>query len=459
MKIDFTRFYKLMNRAFWDFFEDRRSRVRISFGGSGSGKSVQAFQEIIYKIIAEPGHNYLVCRKVAATNKVSTYALLRQLLSEMNLEKVFLVNKTDQSFTVKATGFMIILKGLDDVEKVKSLTFPKGILTDIVIEEASEISQVDFDQLNARLRGIRTGQQKNISFQITMLLNPININHWIYKEFFQKKSYQKAFKVRILKTTYQDNKFIDEDYKAVLEGYKDIDEQFYNVYCLGEWGSYGNVIFSNYSFETIGYREEDFDSVYSGMDFGFIHPSIICKIGFKDGVMYSFAELCVFEKTNNEFIELNNEFNILKKNERCIADSAEPARIKEWLQAGYSVVGAKKGKDSVSRGIDFIKSQRWIIDPDTCPRLAQEVQQYHWKKGKDDEILDEPVNLFDDAIKAIMYGLEPISNMKPVPSILSGTKSDVKKALIDAKKEERKKMREVIKAQRRDQREKREKRK
>jgi phage terminase large subunit len=451
ISIDFSQFYSLMNKAFWEFFTDR-NRVRISFGGSGSGKSVQAFQEIIYKVLVEPGHNYLICRKVAATNRVSTYALLQQLISQMNLTEIFSVNKTDQSFTVKSSGYMIILKGLDDVEKVKSLTFPKGILTDIVIEEASEINQSDFNQLNARLRGVRVGEQKDVPFQITMLLNPININHWIYTEFFQKKSYQKTFPVTILKTTYKDNKFIDEDYKAVLEGYKEIDEQFYRVYCLGEWGSYGNVIFNNYSFEPINYVDEDFDSVYPGADFGFIHPSVIVKTGFKDEVMYSYSELCVFEKTNKEFIDLNNEFNILQKGKQCIGDSAEPDRIKEWVQAGYGMIGAKKGKGSVSRGIDFIKSQRWIIDPDKCPRLAQEVQQYHWKKGKNDEILDEPVDLFDDAIKATMYGLEPLSGMKSAPLVLSGSKSDEKKGIIEIKREERRKKREVLKAQARQKR-------
>ena len=292
MDVDFTNFYGLLNEAFWDFFEDR-SRIRISYGGGGSGKSVEAFQEAIYKLIAEPGHNYLISRKVAATNKTSTYALMIQLINDMGLNQIFKVNKTDMSITVKATGYMAVFKGLDDIEKIKSITFPKGILTDIIIEEASEISQKDFDQLNIRLRG-----KAKVPLQITLLLNPISDKHWIKREFFDLRSYQKKSKVCILKTTYLDNKFIDEDYKAVLEGYKDIDYEFYKVYCLGEWGSYGNLIFNNWSIQKCPYREEDFDSVYNGMDFGFSHPQVIVRIGFKDGVMYTFDELCLFEKTN-----------------------------------------------------------------------------------------------------------------------------------------------------------------
>jgi len=452
INVDFSNFYSLMNPVFWDFFEDK-SRVRISYGGAGSGKSYLSFQEIVYKIIAEPGHNYLICRKVAATNKTSTNALLIQLLSELKLTSLFLINKTDMSFTVKSTGNMIVLKGLDDIEKIKSFTFPKGILTDVVIEEASEITQKDFDQLNARLRGVRTGEQAKIPFQITMLLNPIINTHWIKREFLDIKSYQKSFPVLVLKTTYLDNNFIDDDYKAVLEGYKDIDYEFYRVYCLGDWGNFGNVIFSNWSFGECPYREEDFDAIYNGQDFGFEHPNIIIKIGFKDGTMYTYNELCSYQKTNKEIIEDNKEFDILHERETVFCDSAQPSMIKEWQQNGYGALPAVKGKDSVSRGIDFIKTQKWIIDDSKCPRTAQEVQTYHRKEDKDGNILEEPVKIDDDAMDAHRYALEPLSRMKGKPSVLSGKRSNSKKDLIDAKREERKKIREIKKIQRKEKKE------
>lgn len=457
MKVDFTGFYDLVNPIFWNFFEDK-SRVRVSYGGAGSGKSFSAFQEIIYKIISEPGHNYLVCRKVHATNKTSTYSLLVQLINQMGLSSVFKINKTDMSFTVKDTEYMIVLKGLDDIEKIKSFTFPQGILTDIVIEEASEINQKDFDQLNVRLRGIRMGEQINIPFQITMLLNPIINTHWIKREFIDLRSYQKdktvkgkkikGMPVLILKTTYLDNDFIDEDYKSVLEGYKDIDYEFYRVYCLGEWGTFGNIIFTNWSFDKCPYTEDEFDAIYVGQDFGYIHPQVISKIGFKDGVMYSYNELCAYEKYNKQIIELNEEFDILHKGERAICDSEAPDKIAEWVNNGYGAIKAKKGKGSVLRGIDFIKAQKWVIDDSKCPRLAQEVQVYHRKEDKDGNTVEEEVDLMNDAIKAHMYALEPLSRMRGKPSTLSGSKSDHKKSLIEAKRKDRRNKREVLKAQR-----------
>lgn len=460
MQIDFSNFYDLLNEVFWDFFEDK-NRIRISFGGGGSGKSVEAFQETIYKLITEPGHNYLICRKVAATNKTSTFSLFQQLINNLalntdpeieniNVSPCFKINKTDMSITCLHNGNMAVFKGLDDIEKIKSITFPGGVLTDILIEEASEITQKDFDQLNVRLRG-----KSKVPFQITMLLNPISDQHWIKREFFDLRSYQKKYKVTILKTTYLDNKFIDDDYKAVLEGYKDIDYEFYKVYCLGEWGSFGNIIFTNWTAMKCPYTEDQFDAIYNGQDYGFDHPSVIVKIGFKDGAMYTYNELCVFEKTNKEFIETNEEFDVLHKGEAARGDSAEPARIREWQQAGYGVLPATKGKDSVSRGIDFIKTQRWYIDPDMCPRTLQEAQVYHKKTDKDGNVLpkEEPVNIFDDAIKAHMYALEPLSRSQGKPGVLSGTLTDQKKDLIQIKKAERKKRKEVIVAQRKKKRE------
>jgi phage terminase large subunit len=330
---------------------------------------------------------------------------------------------------------------LDNIEKVKSITFPSGVLTDIILEEASEMTQNDFDQLNVRLRGMA-----KVPFQITMVFNPISDQHWIKKEFFDLCSYQKKYEVEILKTTYLDNRWIDNDYKNVLESYKDIDYEFYKIYCLGEWGSFGNLIFTNWSVKVCPYRENEFDALYAGIDFGYEHPSVIVKIGFKDGVMYTYDELCIQHKTNAEFIQLNSEFGILRHGERAIADSAEPDRIKEWQQHGYSVIEAYKGKGSVSRGIDFIKSQRWYIDP-RCIRTVSEVQSYHRKQDKNGNILEEPVDILDDSIKAHMYALEPLSRSRLKPGVLSGTKIESKKTIIEVKKEQRKQLREIQKLQ------------
>src|SRR5699024_11467616 len=65
-------------------------------------------------------------------------------------------------------------------EKLKSITFPKGELTDIWIEEASEILEEDFNQLDVRLRG------KGAHKQMVLTFNPVSVLHWLKLRFFDK---------------------------------------------------------------------------------------------------------------------------------------------------------------------------------------------------------------------------------------------------------------------------------
>ena len=208
-------------------------RYLVLYGGAGSGKSVFAVQRFLYRMLQEELCNILVVRAVAATNRDSTFALFCQVIRKWALDALFKVTKTDMQIACIATGNTVIFKGLDDVEKLKSITFPKGELTDVWIEEASEVTEEDFNQLDIRLRG------KDIKGQIVLTFNPISALHWLKKRFFD----QKQPNVTVLKTTYRDNRFLTEDYQELLERFKETDPYYYSVYCLGEWGVLGKTIF------------------------------------------------------------------------------------------------------------------------------------------------------------------------------------------------------------------------
>jgi len=175
----------------------------------------------------------LVVRKTGKSNRDSTFALLKQIIIKWKLYKHFKINESDLRIKCLLNNNEIIFAGLDDVEKLKSITFTKGELTDIWIEEASEVLEADFNQLDVRLRGKGTKKQIVISF------NPIDINHWLKKRFFDRTDENTT----IFHSTYKDNDFLDEDYKTLLESYKNTDEYYYNVYCLGMWGVLGKTVF------------------------------------------------------------------------------------------------------------------------------------------------------------------------------------------------------------------------
>lgn len=223
---------RVFNKAFRDLISDDH-RYLVLFGGAGSGKSVFTAQRYVYKMLKEAQFNLLVVRNTGKTNRDSTYALIKQILIKWHLYDYFKINESDLRIKCLLNGNEIIFAGLDDVEKLKSVTFSKGELTDIWIEEASEIQESDFNQLDVRLRG------KGTKKQIVLTFNPIDINHWLKKRFIDRKDEN----VRVMHSTYKDNDFLDEDYKQLLESYKESDAYYYDVYCLGNWGVLGKCVF------------------------------------------------------------------------------------------------------------------------------------------------------------------------------------------------------------------------
>lgn len=223
---------RVFNKAFLPYINND-SRYLVFYGGAGSGKSYFVCERYIYKMLKSKRFNLLVVRKTGKSNRDSTFALFKQVISKWNLSKYFKVNESDLRIKSLLNGNEIVFAGLDDVEKLKSITFSKGELTDVWIEEASEVLEADFNQLDVRLRGKGTKKQIVISF------NPIDVNHWLKKRFFDRKDDN----ITILHSTYKDNDFLDDDYKKLLESYKETDEYYYNVYCLGQWGVLGKTVF------------------------------------------------------------------------------------------------------------------------------------------------------------------------------------------------------------------------
>jgi len=102
-------------------------------------------------------------------------------------------------------------------------------ITSSWIEETTELEEADFNQLDLRFRGISPYYVQHI-----ITFNPIDESHWIKKKFFDNRD--KDDMVYILHSTYKDNKFIDDQYKRVLEERFKYDENQYRIYVLGEWG-------------------------------------------------------------------------------------------------------------------------------------------------------------------------------------------------------------------------------
>ena len=230
MNVDIRISKKVFNDVYLPFLNNT-DRYLVFYGGGSSGKSYFIGQRYIYKLIHPTRCNLLVVRNTGDTNRTSTFPLLKQVISNWNLSEHFKINESDMRIVCKLTGNEVVFKGLDDIEKVKSITYSNGELTDIWCEEATEMQEADINQLKVRLRGGKSNKQMVLSF------NPVNIQHWIKRHFIDSNLATVCF------STYKDNKFLTDDDKKALEALKDVDEYTYDVYCLGKWGILGKTVF------------------------------------------------------------------------------------------------------------------------------------------------------------------------------------------------------------------------
>lgn len=386
-------------------------RYIVEKGSAGSGKSVDAAQHYILRLMKDKGRNLVALRKSDITNRDSTFAELTGAIYRMfgdKAEQYWKINTSPLQLTCRHNGNKIIFRGMNDDkqrEKLKSITFQKGKLTDVWLEEATEFTQADFEIIDDRLRGeLPPGQ----FYQIRMTFNPVNKNHWIKKVFFDIPDPN----VLTHHSTYLQNRFIDAAYHARMERRKQVDPEGYRIYGLGEWGEIGGLILSNYVIEEFDTSPERFDYMVNAQDFGYNHANCIGEVGFKDGELYLCKELYEFEKDTAELIQLaaKKGFNTQLT---MWCDSAEPDRIKMWRKAGYKAQAVKKEPNSVKAQIDHLQQHRIHIHP-SCVNTIKEIQQWKWRKDeKTGEYLDEPVPFQDDAMAMLRYSIELERRTKP----------------------------------------------
>lgn len=390
-----------VNDAYIPYLNDT-TRTQIFFGGSSSGKSFFLAQRVVMDVLK--GHNYLIVRNVANTIKRSVYNQIVKTIIDFNLSEVFQMSKSEMVITCKRNNRQILFGGLDDPEKLKSITPIDEVITDIWIEEATETAREAYKQLTKRLRG---ATPDGIGKRVIFSFNPILQTHWIYQEFFwnwdDSKNLYKSDDLLILKTTYKDNKFLtDEDIYALEH---ETDPYFYNVYTLGNWGVLGKVIFKNWRTEDLSDVIPSFDNIYNGIDFGVTDPNAFIRVHVNEGQKQIFV-FNEYKKSNTLIDELAEELNNrISKDEFIVGDPQGAQAILELNNRGITVIPAKKGPNSINDGISWLKEYEIIIDIH-CQEFKNEIQSYHWQEDKLGNALPKPVDKDNHLIDALRYATE-----------------------------------------------------
>lgn len=388
-----------------------RARYRLFCGSAGSGKSFNTAQDMVIRLADQRyrGANLMVVRKTESSARTSAFAELCGAIRRVygaQWSDFWRISEERMVLTARTTGNSVIFRGVNGpaaLERIKSVSFTRGKLTWIWIEEATELDERDLDILDDRLRGDLSSVNPELYYQITMTFNPVSTSHWIRRRFFDAAPSEDVF---ISHSVFGENRFIDEQFAKRMERRREYDPEGYRVYALGEWGTGGEgLILPHYTVRPLS--RDDFDSIWYSQDFGFNHADCILETGMRDGALCVLRELYVRGLDTGEIIRLAEKAGI-EKNAPMYCDSAEPDRIRTWRRAGFNASGVKKGPNSVSAQIDWLKNHGLVIDP-SCVNVIREIGGWRWQRnGTDGEFSDTPVCVNDDAMAALRYATEPL---------------------------------------------------
>ena len=395
--IDLKLKRNIFNETYLPYLTDYSHRYEVYYGGAGSGKSHFIAQKILFKALNDK-RKVLIIRKTLNSQKDSCWRLVLEQLDQWQIRKFCKVRITDYAIELPS-GSTLLFKGLDDAERIKSIV---GI-TDIWIEEATELIEEDFDQLDLRLRARASNLQMFVSF------NPISKVNYVYRKWFSETA-KPGEDTLIVKTTYRDNRFLPEEYIKSLEKKIHTNPTYYKIYALGEFCSLDKLVYNNWKVE---YFEPPTDGkLVVGLDFGFTNdPTAIVASIVKDDDLFIFKEYTGTGKTNQQIADIITNMGFSKST--IIADSAEPKSVAEIRRCGIQRIReSQKGKDSIIHGIQRLQGYNMHVHP-SCENIITELENYSWIKDKaTGEYTNKPIDMFNHSLDALRYSLQALDQHK-----------------------------------------------
>lgn len=384
-------------KTFWSF----KGRYRVVKGSRASKKSKTAALWFIWGIMKYKAANLLVVRKTYRTLKDSCFTELKWAIKRFGVEAWFDCKESPLEITYKPTGQKIYFRGLDDPLKVTSVTVDTGCLCWLWIEEAYEImNEDDFNVLDESIRGeVPEGLFK----QVTFTFNPWNERHWLKRRFFDVQDPE----ILALTTNYLCNEWLDTADLNVFESMRKNNPRRYAVAGLGDWGIVDGLIYERWHEESFTLEQVRNCKSAFGLDFGYTNDPTAFFVGFLDlenKRLFVYDELYEKGLSNKRIFEKIISMGYAK--ERITADSAEPKSIDELQTLGLRhIKGAKKGKDSIINGVQWIQDLEIIIHP-RCINFLTEISNYTWDSDKFGAKLNKPIDDFNHLMDAMRYALE-----------------------------------------------------
>jgi len=379
----------------YDWLEQSKARINILRGGTGSSKSYSLSQFFaINKLCSEGKRTFVIARKTLPALKKTAYKETIDIVDSLGIP--YKLNKSDLELRIKNN--ICYFMSLDDPHKVASFQ-----TDDVWLEEAIDFTFDDFHQFNMRMNG-----------QMYMSFNPVSALHWIKTILIDSGNYDAIENI----STYKDNPYLAISRRKEIENLIKVDQNFYKIYTLGEWGVLENIIYGNWkTFKKVKIDEETkvkiiddkkIDDITYGLDFGFSNPSCLTEINWVENDFITHELLYQAGLTNTELIERAKKLIPEEYRYREIyADPSEPDRINEFYQAEFNIHKARK---DVTAGIDYCKTRMLGITVDSINGI-KELQSYKRREDKDGNVMEEPVKFNDHFCDSMRYGAYSKANI------------------------------------------------
>ena len=363
--------------------------ILVHSGGSSSSKTYSIVQYLFTvassqpnKVITVVGQDIPNLKKGAirdAAQIVSTNPFFQQQIESFN--------RSEHLYRF-VTGSIIEFTSYDTEIDARS-----GKRTHCFINEANGVNYDIFEQLR-----IRTTELMAIDF------NP-SAAFWAHEKLYGRDD------VTWINSTFRDNAFINDSVRNAILSYEPTpdnikrgtaNEYRWKVYGLGEVGRLEGLVFPD--FKITSEWPSEYKWVMYGMDFGYTNdPTTLVEIRYAHGNLYWRQHIYETGLTNPD-ISAKLEQIGFDRNERIIADSAEPKSIEELRRMGWNVKPAVKGADSIINGIDAIKRYPIYIHSGS-KHLIEEFGSYTWKKDRNGNALNVPIDAFNHGIDAGRYAV------------------------------------------------------
>jgi phage terminase large subunit len=361
-------------KSYYDL-KGSRKRIAVNQGGTRSGKTYSIMQVLCEWCHKNENAGWVisVVRKTLPALKGSAYRDFIQILNNEGWYSESDHNKSEMTYSLFGNVWEFL--SIDQPQKIR------GRKRNICfINEANEITWEDFFQLN-----IRTTDKLILDY------NPSDEYHWIYDKLIVRDD------ADFFVSTYKENPYLEKSLVDEIELLKELDENYWKVYGLGERGTSSETIYTHWRYckELPGKGER-----FYGQDFGYNVQSALVEIELYEGAVYARQLLYETKLTTADLIERYKTLEMESYTE-IFCDAAEPKTIEELNRAGYN---AKPADKDVTEGIRKLKGMPLYITEDS-EDLLKEVKNYKWKIDKSGKVLDEPVKFNDHALDALRYGV------------------------------------------------------